>query len=92
MATKYKRGDVLTHIPLNQRCVVVHNTLAPGGVNLEEAIIVVQMTNKTFQPVPVKYQDEYLTVKPPKATLKNGFGILPSATPAVGPQVKESEV
>lgn len=90
--TKYKRGDVLTHIPLNQRCVVVHNTLAPGGVNESEAVIFIRMVNNTMQTIPVKYQDEWLTTRPPKATLKNGFGILPSATPAVGPQVKESEI
>lgn len=86
---RYKRGTVLTHIPLNQRCVVVHNTLAPGGTNADEAVIFIRMTNNTMQTIPVKYQDEWLTVRPPRATLKNGFGILPSVTPAVGPQMKE---
>lgn len=88
---KYKRGQVLTHILLNTRCVVVHNTLAPGGSNLDEAIIVVKMLNNTFQPIPVKYQDEYLTTRPPKPALKNGFGMLPTATPQVGPKVEYDE-
>lgn len=67
---KYKVGQKLTHIHLNQEVTVVHSTLKPGGVNYEEAFVTVRTKQNTLIPIPVEIQDDYLTTAPPKPKWK----------------------
>lgn len=75
----YKKGQTLTYIPLNQRCVVVHNSLGPGGTNADQAYVTVVLKDGMMLNVPVAVQDEYLTVRPPKQNVKKSPWVLPSA-------------
>ena len=61
---KYNEGQTLTYKPANTLCKVVHNTLQPGGVNADEAIVFVTYRN-SLQAVPVAKQDKFLTTDPP---------------------------
>lgn len=78
---RYKIHQQLTYIPLNQLCRVAHNSLAPGGTNVSEAFVTVLLPNKLLVNVPVEVQDTYLTTRPPRPVLKNGFGIFPGRVP-----------
>lgn len=66
---KYSEGQTLTYKPANAICRVVHNTLKPGGVNADEAIVFVTYRN-SLQAVPVAKQDAYLTTDAPVKVTK----------------------
>lgn len=65
----YSEGQTLTYKPANVICRVVHNTLKPGGVNADEAIVFVAYRN-SLQAVPVAKQDTYLTTDAPVKVTK----------------------
>lgn len=80
---KYKKGQLLTYKPLNQRVTVVHVTPYHESGD-EHALVIVRKYTGDLMPVPVAIQDEYLTLDPPRKTgpgLKNLFGLLPAAKP-----------
>lgn len=87
---RYKLNQIITYIPTNQRCRVVHNSLGPGGSNFAEALVTVLLPSRVLVNVPVEIQDAYLTTRPPRPTLKNGYGIFPDAVPQAGTQTKEN--
>ncbi len=61
----YKKGETLTYIPHNQPCTVVYNSLLPGGLNADSALVTVRLKNNDLRNIPVKTQDEDLTRNPP---------------------------
>lgn len=87
---RYKENQQLTYIPLNQLCRVVHNSLGPGGSNAPDAFVTVLLANKMLMNVPVEKQDIFLTTRPPRPVLKNGFGIFPGRVPEHGPVLKDN--
>jgi hypothetical protein len=68
--TKYKPGQELTYKPGKQTVKVVHNTLQPGGVNAQEAVVWIETKQGTPIAIPVLEQDRYLTTEPPKKAFK----------------------
>ena len=48
-------------MPNKIEVTVIHNTLAAGGVNANDAVVTVVSKQGTLTNVPVAVQDEYLT-------------------------------
>jgi len=66
MEITIKIGLKYTFIPLQQEVEIVWETLEPGGINHESAMVTVEGRTHTPYTFPVALAEKYLTTDPPK--------------------------
>ena len=59
---KYGKGETLWYLG-RTRCTVVHNTLKPGGVNADEAILFLKSASGSSVAIPVIEQEQFVSEK-----------------------------
>ena len=59
---KYKKGDVVYYLG-RTRATVLGNTLDPGGINADEAVLFLKTAQGSSVVVPVAFQDEFISEK-----------------------------
>ncbi len=57
---KYSKGDILYYLG-RTKCEVVRNTLKPGGVNADEAVLFLKTVSGSCVAIPVAEQEEFVT-------------------------------
>lgn len=59
---KYKEGDVVYYLG-RTKSTVLGNTLKPGGINADEAVLFLKTAQGSSVVVPVAHQEEFISEK-----------------------------
>ena len=59
---KWKAGETAFYLG-RIKCTVLSNTLKPGGINVDEALIFLQSAQGSSVVVPVEHQEKFLAEK-----------------------------